>query len=102
MQITIRVANKRYTNQGEYIGRPAPLGNPFPIGPGASRDDVLKKYDEWLNVMLQDPDSSQSRHIGYLMAKARREGHLTLLCWCAPLPCHGDIIRDVLLERLNV
>ena len=35
----------------------------------------------------------------YLIAK---NGDLNLGCWCAPTPCHGDIIKELLDEKLKV
>ena len=63
-----------------YIGRPSVWGNPFVIGKDGTRAEVVTKYERWL---LQQPrlmaqlDSLRGRH---------------LICWCAPLQCHGDVL----------
>lgn len=102
-QIPIHVANKKNNPQGNthYVGRPTALGNPFLLGRDGNREEVIDEYSEWLNVMLQDPDSEQSRELGKLMASAREHEELTLVCWCAPAACHADVVREVLTERLN-
>ncbi len=28
-----------------------------------------------------------------------KHGKLVLVCWCAPKPCHAEIIRDALLAE---
>lgn len=67
-----------------YIGRPSKWGNPFRIGPNGDRAAVIEAYREYLRTRLD------------LVAAARRElvGR-DLLCWCAPLPCHGDVLLEI-------
>jgi hypothetical protein len=77
-----------------YVGRPSPLGNPFHIGPDGSRADVIRKYRTWLQAQ---PDSSPAiRELLRLVEKHRRDGTLYLSCWCAPAPCHADIIKQAI------
>lgn len=79
-----------------YIGRPSPLGNPFRIGQDGTREDVINKYREWLDSRLASGDEhvcSEFNRIGNL---AHKEGGVKLLCWCAPLACHGDVIKEFL------
>lgn len=67
-----------------YIGRPGPWGNPFTIGRDGDRSEVIEKYSAWL---LNQPE---------MIARARRELRgKTLGCWCAPKPCHGDVLAEV-------
>lgn len=67
-----------------YIGRPSKWGNPFVIGRDGTRDEVVRKYRDWL---LAQPD---------LVAAARQELRgRDLLCFCAPLACHGDVLLEV-------
>lgn len=63
-----------------YIGRPSIWGNPFVIGKDGTRAEVVAKYEQWL---LRQPD---------LMAKLDRLRGRNLVCWCAPLGCHGDVL----------
>ena len=73
-----------------YIGRPMRgyrdegWGNPFKIGRDGNRGEVIEKYRAWLR---DHPE---------LQAHARQElGGKTLGCWCAPLPCHGDVLLEI-------
>ena len=106
----IIVANVRDGVEGEYVGRPArgrkgsPLGNPFVIGPDGFRDDVVAKYREALLRITSRRtmwDVRADAELERLTDLYRERGSLTLLCWCSPLPCHGDVIRDFILERVG-
>lgn len=67
-----------------YIGRPSVWGNPFEIGPDGTRAEVIAKFEAWL---MGQPE---------LVERAQRElAGKDLLCWCAPLPCHGDVLMRV-------
>jgi len=54
--------------------------NPFRIGRDGSREEVLQKFAAYLDSR---PDLLAA--LGEL--KDKRLG-----CWCAPLPCHGDVL----------
>lgn len=68
-----------------YIGRPGKWGNPFELGRDGTRAEVIEKYRAW--ILTQPKLLSE---LGELKGKV-------LGCWCSPLPCHGD----VLLELIN-
>lgn len=90
----------KYKGPGIYIGRKAgrwkesPLGNPFKIGRDGHRGEVIAKYREWLYERLRSSDSPQAVEFTRLY----HQPDLHLVCWCAPLPCHGEVIRDLLLS----
>ena len=67
-----------------YIGRPSKWGNPFKIGPDGDRAAVIKQYRNWL---MEHPEVVRE-------VKAELRGKV-LGCWCAPLPCHGDVLAEV-------
>ena len=79
-----------------YVGRPSPLGNPYALGRDGSREQVIAQYRRWLWAQLQSPGSPQERELRRLLGLAR-SGELELLCWCAPLPCHAEVVRSALL-----
>ncbi len=67
-----------------YIGRGSPWGNPFVIGRDGDRAAVIAKYRAWMDAQPE------------LVDRARRElGGKDLVCFCAPLPCHGDFLRAI-------
>lgn len=66
-----------------YIGRPSKWGNPFNIGKTMTREQSIKKYTRWLmkqKNLLKDLPELKGKVLG---------------CWCAPLPCHGDVLLEL-------
>jgi hypothetical protein len=66
-----------------YIGRPSKWGNPFVIGADGDRFTVIQKYREWLAGkpdLQADVEELQGKRLG---------------CFCAPLPCHGDVLAEL-------
>lgn len=70
-----------------YIGRPGKWGNPFVIGLDGTRREVVEKYRAYL---MNSPD---------LLASLPELEGKTLGCWCAPLPCHGDVLAELANAR---
>lgn len=67
-----------------YIGRGGPWGNPFVIGQHGDRASVIAQYNTW---MASQPE---------LVARARRDlAGKDLVCFCAPLACHGDTLLAI-------
>lgn len=65
-----------------YVGRPTKWGNPYLIGQDGTREEVVSKYRSYiLNSHLMD-ELYQLRD-------------MDLVCWCAPLPCHADVLLDL-------
>jgi len=95
----ITVGNKTHGARGIYVGRPSPLGNPFPMHGEATRAQVIRDYEDWLAEQLLDPRSPASREIHRLAALARTQD-LCLVCFCAPKACHADIIKHT-IEAIN-
>lgn len=86
-----------------YIGRPrrprdyeSLLGNPFGTAQNPSRsliicNDPLVAYRDYLTELMET-DTPQRREIARLAALP--DG--VLLCWCAPKPCHADVVAAVI------
>jgi hypothetical protein len=66
-----------------YVGRPSKFGNPYEIGRDGTREEVIQKYKKWL---LYD-DSCPVTFADLLQLKGK-----DLVCWCAPEPCHADVL----------
>lgn len=76
-----------------YIGRPGPLGNPFRMRSESDRerDRVVAEYKIWMEKEVdRNPEFRQQ-----ILAL---RGH-DLACWCAPKPCHGDVIISWLTKH---
>jgi hypothetical protein len=90
MTTTVVNVRKRNGKTPEYdvsISRPSKWGNPFRLGRGVSRETVVAEYAAWI---VQQPE---------LMAALPRLKDKRLGCWCAPLPCHGDVLAALADEE---
>lgn len=84
------VLNKRICGIPEgatYIGRPGKWGNPFVIGRDGTRDEVVRKYRDYI---LNSPS---------LIAALPELRGRDLVCWCAPCACHGDVLLELANRR---
>jgi Domain of unknown function (DUF4326) len=81
---------------GEYVGRPSVLGNPYVVGRHETQAHVVALYRLRLRQQWRCGGAVR-QELERLAAKYRRDGRLTLLCWCAPLPCHADVVREAVL-----
>ena len=94
---------KTYEGDGVYIGRTnprrklkgSPLANNFKVKE-YGREGCIQKYKEWLNQLPKT--SKQWELIDELKSRHQEGEDLTLLCWCNPLPCHGDILKEIIEE----
>ena len=77
-----------------YIGRPSKWGNPFKIGQDGTREEVIKKYEEWL---LGQRSHDCRKRPSKDAAKKELKGRI-LGCYCKPLACHGDVLVRLLDE----
>ena len=97
----ITIVNRRNGRvAGVYVGRPAVLGNPYGIGPDGSRHNVVDKYRAWLREQYRH-DGAVRRALRTLARRYLTDGQLTLICWCAPQPCHAEVIRDAVLGMVQ-
>lgn len=81
----LRVLNRKTDHVGRnavYVGRPTKWGNHFADG---TREENIARYRQWL--LTERPD---------LVAQAKRElAGRDLVCWCAPQPCHAEILLEI-------
>lgn len=67
-----------------YIGRPSKWGNPFTIGKDGDRASVVEKYRAWI---ADQPELIQ--------AAEKELAGKSLVCYCAPCACHGDVLLEI-------
>lgn len=80
----MKVYNRALRNEpadAVYIGRGSPYGNPFVIGKHGTRDKVCDRFEREVLPTL---------NVELLRGK-------DLVCYCAPMRCHGDSI----MKKLN-
>ena len=64
----------------------SPYANRFAIGKDGTREEVIAKYAEWLESrpeLVQRLADSPAKY---------------LLCHCAPLACHGDVLAKAVAK----
>ena len=102
MKAKTTVVNVKHSTCDVYIGRaiygnrgfcgraivrkPSKWANPFHITPTCSRVEAIAKYEQ---MVRGRPDLMDA----LLELAGKRLG-----CWCAPLPCHGDILVKLIEE----
>lgn len=84
MSAPTTVVHCRRDRADVYIGRPGPFGNPFKVNTESQRQRSIELFRDWLT---DQPDL-------LWLARKRLPGK-TLGCWCAPKPCHGDVLREI-------
>jgi hypothetical protein len=88
----VQIVNRRALGKGweqspdsVYIGRGSEWGNPFVIGRDGDRAAVIAKYRAWFLQRVTE-DEGFRRRLRQLEGK-------TLVCYCAPAACHGDVLK---------
>ncbi len=95
---------RSFRDEGVYIGRShprfprgSPLGNPFKEGRDGSRSEVVTRYRSLLRYAWMHGGPAKDELLR--LADLYQSGSLAaLVCWCAPLPCHGDVVLQALRE----
>lgn len=91
----IKVVNKKNIKKINritdfYIGRGSILGNPFFVQI-YGREECIELYKIHFDYMMKH--SFEFRDV---VGTATQ--YENLVCYCAPLKCHGDIIRDWIIK----
>lgn len=99
----IRIGNKKFNYDGQkvfYVGRPSPLGNPFPTKRNSFSEkiytvaDSLKLYKKWLWEKIKSKDAAV---LDALEEIAEAE-EITLLCWCVDADGKGECHARIIIE----
>lgn len=72
-----------------YVGRPSKWGNPYKVGP-YTRERAVALYRELIERALADPEDPFDAKVKLEELRGK-----DLVCWCAPLPCHADILLEL-------
>lgn len=90
------------------ISRPGILGNPYSeldekktraIYRVESREEAIEKYDGYYDMMYGS-NVEYTKVIDEIYEKYKSGKTVYLECFCKPLPCHGDVIKRKLEQRL--
>jgi len=71
-----------------YCGRPSKWGNPFVVGKDGTRDEVIDRYEEWIN---REPE---------LLAALPELVGQRLGCFCSPKRCHCEVLVKLVCQRV--
>jgi hypothetical protein len=81
-----------------YVGRPSVLGNRFEmdkngIKKDGNRAEVIEKFrlELWEDFKIKGKKYKECVRLAKL---AKGGTNLRLSCWCSPLACHGDVIKN--------
>lgn len=69
-----------------YIGRGSKWGNPYHIGKDGTREEVIEKYKWYLIKQIKNGNVT--------IEELADMYDVDMVCFCKPLPCHGDVIQD--------
>ncbi len=88
----VKVYNKRNRDaphDAVYVGRPGKWGNPFKIHPHRRGGEFARRISilAYIEYLDQNPKLAE-------LARQELRGK-DLVCWCAPLHCHADILLEV-------
>lgn len=99
----IKIKNKKtYHGDGIYIGRNYPssvLKNKFRISSEISREESICLYAEWIKDEIRNNSSIIISELERIFKILVGDQKLNLICHCYPKLCHGNIIRQLLLNK---
>jgi len=86
-----------------YIGRKKKsgehFGNPFEIGKDGTRDEVCDMFEAWLAGKAFKRVEPERRQ--WILDNLSMLANKKLLCFCAPLRCHGETLRRLAKEKTH-
>ena len=100
IRVVKRLRTKPLPDGARYVGRPTARGSRFKLADRSeeARAATIAAFTaEFADESAWEP--KRAERIGELLDVLRETGHLTLACWCAPKPCHADVISAYLLAR---
>ena len=81
-----RAVNLHYEECDVRIDRRTRWGNPFRMRRESDRAEVIVRYREHLEAEIT---AGRITADGLVELHGKRLG-----CWCAPKPCHGDVLAE--------
>lgn len=81
-----------------HIDRRVPVGNPYLLKNEEDRDLVCDYYEEHFYRMIFYGNIEFRNYLYMLKDVYEQYGKLRLFCWCAPKRCHGDVIKQFILD----
>lgn len=82
------------------VDRSSVLGNLYHMKSESERDMVCDKYAKNFSEFCENPRFKAE--LIRLLTMYRKGKKLRLFCWCAPLRCHAETIRDYIFNQESV
>lgn len=78
------------------------LCNPFRISDNNSRQEVLMAYRKYANEQMETKGKFFKKIQELMnMLKNNQYEKIYLVCFCKPHDCHGDIVKEIVLQQLD-
>ena len=92
---------RRGSNTGSGCISAHALANPFKLKPRGKfeRGESISRYKQWLEHKIEVRDPAVCAALNVIW-RAAKQGDAELECFCAPLPCHGDVVKQVIEAKL--
>ena len=111
-KMEINVVNKYKhlpTSDDFYIGRGSPLGNPFfhktssfsDVTKVESREGAIKAFELYLHDEIGKKNKKIIKELNRIGNHILQGNPVNLVCFCKPKECHGDVIKKVILSKLQ-
>lgn len=105
----IRILNRKTDDCScaDYVGRGSPLGNPYDFTGSKhpqvqfhvkSREEAIREYSLYLERMVLEKNNEIYETIEKLRKRYKNGEDISLACYCAPLPCHAEVIKNMIEE----
>lgn len=98
----IRIVNRKThtpTPLDVPIHRPNLLGNPFPVAEHG-RTRSIELYTDWLHGRVAEKHPLIIGELNRIVSLAK-VGDVCLVCCCKPYRCHGEVVRELIYERMR-
>ena len=103
----ISVVNVRRTRRGvHYVGRAcggfaaSALANQWRRQVVGGKEQAIQRYREWLNRVVRAGVLGEScpawEELVQLVELHKQGVAIQLGCWCAPAPCHAEVVREAI------
>jgi hypothetical protein len=91
-------AEKHYIGRTVYGREGSALANIFAIAKDGTRAEVIAKYRIWLEGITKKGKGAAWQELQGLRERYKKSEIVILLCYCFPLPCHGDVLMEFIKE----
>lgn len=108
----VNLKTHKRTPFDHYIGRgnSSKLGNPFtsigdrPTLAGTvvpNRQQSIDEFKIYLQAQLERKNPEIIKELNKIKTQLITQGKVNLVCFCAPKPCHGNVIKDLIIQTIK-